>query len=154
MKQKDTYGEITTKAQLEAGETVKAMLVKDEDLLHWKATLAGGVEGEGPYSGGIFSVKIDVPIDYPFKAPKVKFETPIYHPGIDAQGNICLKELTSSWQPQMTLLQLIEEIRNKLNDPSPEDPFVPDIARELKDDRPKFESTAREWTKKHASPKS
>ena len=35
-----------------------------------------------------------------------------------------------------------------LTDPNPDDPLVPDIAHLYKTDRPRYEATAREWTRK------
>lgn len=39
-------------------------------------------------------------------------------------------------------------IKDKVNHPSPDDPFEPDIAVQLKNDKAKFLATAKEWTKK------
>jgi len=38
-----------------------------------------------------------------------------------------------------------------VNNPSPDDPFEPDIAALLKNDKTKFLATAKEWTKKYAT---
>jgi len=46
-----------------------------------------------------------------------------------------------------TVLAVIQE---KVNNPSPDDPFEPDIAAILKNDRSKFLATAKEHTKKYA----
>lgn len=45
-------------------------------------------------------------------------------------------------------LVVLTTIRDKVNTPSPDDPFNPEIAAELKDDKAKFLTTAKEWTKK------
>lgn len=47
--------------------------------------------------------------------------------------------------PSLTVLITIQD---KLNNPSPDDPFEPDIAVLLKNDKAKFLATAKEWTKK------
>ena len=39
-------------------------------------------------------------------------------------------------------------IQDKLNNPSPDDPFEPEIGALLKNDKPKFLAAAKEWTKK------
>ena len=36
-----------------------------------------------------------------------------------------------------------------LTDPNPDDPLVPDIAHLYKTDRPRYEATAREWSRKY-----
>ncbi len=41
-------------------------------------------------------------------------------------------------------------ICSMLTDPNPDDPLVPDIAHLYKTDRARYESTAREWTRKYA----
>jgi ubiquitin-conjugating enzyme E2 D/E len=37
-----------------------------------------------------------------------------------------------------------------LNDPNPDDPLVPDVARIYKTDRQRYFTTAKEWTQKYA----
>jgi ubiquitin-protein ligase len=37
---------------------------------------------ESAYAGGVFLIDIKLSTEYPWKAPVVKFKTPIYHPNI------------------------------------------------------------------------
>jgi ubiquitin-protein ligase len=37
------------------------------------------------YEGGTFIVDIQIPDEYPFRPPKMKFDTLIYHPNVSSQ---------------------------------------------------------------------
>ncbi|KKO96543.1 ubiquitin-conjugating enzyme E2-16 kDa [Trichoderma harzianum] len=106
--------------------------------------------GDSPYSGGVFFLKIQFPTDYPFKPPKVNFSTRIYHPNINSNGSICLDILRDQWSPALTISKVLLSICSMLTDPNPDDPLVPEIAHVYKTDRPRYEATAREWTRKYA----
>ena len=43
-----------------------------------------------------------------------------------------------------------ESISSLLAEPNPDDPLVPDIARQFKDQRAAYDITAREWTQHYA----
>lgn len=134
------------------------------------------MQGDSPYSGGVFFLAIHFPTDYPFKPPKVNFTTRIYHPNINSNGSICLDILRDQWSPALTISKgttycsrfyaeevpvhaslalmmcvvVLLSICSMLTDPNPDDPLVPEIAHVYKTDRSRYESTAREWTRKYA----
>ena len=107
---------------------------------------------DSPYSGGVFNLAIQFPMDYPFKPPHVQFITKIYHPNINAAGLICLDILKQQWSPALTMSKVLLSITSLLTDPNPDDPFVPDIARLYKENRPAYEEQARAWTLQFAVP--
>jgi len=115
---------------------------------HWQATIMG--PGDSPFQGGVFFLAIHFPTDYPFKPPKVNFTTRIYHPNINSNGSICLDILRDQWSPALTISKVLLSICSMLTDPNPDDPLVPEIAHVYKTDRPRYETTAREWTRKFA----
>lgn len=120
-----------------------------EDIFHWQATIMG--PSDSPYEGGIFIMSIKFPKDYPFKPPRVTFETKIYHPNINSSGGICLDILKNEWSPALTISKVLLSICSLLCDPNPDDPLVPDIARLYKQNKEKYMKTAQLWTIQYAS---
>ncbi|OCH90290.1 ubiquitin-conjugating enzyme, partial [Obba rivulosa] len=123
------------------------------NLYEWKCAVRAAPDS--PYKGGTFHFSLSLPQDFPFKAPSVTFTTKIYHPGIDEEGHICVPVLRDQASQRARcpavaharhpVLAIIQE---KINNPSPDDPFEPEIAAQLKNDKPKFLAAAKEWTKK------
>jgi ubiquitin-protein ligase len=42
-------------------------------------------------SGGVFELEVVIPQNYPFRGPKYKFVTVIYHPWVNEDGTICFQ---------------------------------------------------------------
>ncbi|KAJ7248206.1 ubiquitin-conjugating enzyme/RWD-like protein [Mycena haematopus] len=126
-------------------------LIPSDNLFVWQGTLPGP-EGS-VYEGGIFSLAINLPPDYPFSAPKVTFKTRIYHMNISDQGSICLDILKNQWSPALSLFKVILSLSSLLVDPNPKDPLVPSIAAQYTRNRKLHDSTARQWTELYARPK-
>lgn len=120
-----------------------------DDLFHWTATISGPVNT--PYHGGLFFLDIQFPADYPFKPPKVKFITRIYHCNINSGGGICLDILKDQWSPALTISKVLLSICSLLDEPNPDDPLVPEAADFYQNDREKYNRTATLWVIQYAS---
>ena len=123
--------------------------ITEQDIYSWQATIIG--PADSPYQGGIFNLKIDFPADYPFKAPKVKFVTRIYHCNINSSGGICLDILKDQWSPALTVGKVLLSICSLMDDANPNDPLVPEIALLLRQNKSLHDETARQWTQLHAT---
>ena len=121
----------------------------NEDLFKWEATIIGPIDTV--YEGGIFKLDILFPERYPFKPPKVKFRTRIYHPNINSSGGICLDILKDQWSPALTISKVLLSICSLLDEPNPDDPLVPEIADEYVNNKKVYDDTARTWTRLFAS---
>jgi len=122
--------------------------VKD-NLFEWQATISG--PAESPYEGGVFFITIKFPKDYPFRPPKLKFVTRIFHCNISPYGEICLDILKDQWSPALTISKVLLSLCSLLTDPNPDDPLVPAIANLLRSDKTKHDLQAQLWTLKFAN---
>ena len=119
------------------------------DLFRWEAVIMG--PADSPYMGGVFKLKIQFPIEYPFKPPHIQFSTKIYHPNINSTGLICLDILKQTWSPALTISKVLLSITSLLTDPNPNDPLAPDVAHIYTTNRAQYEEEARAYTLRYAS---
>ncbi|XP_038072449.1 ubiquitin-conjugating enzyme E2-24 kDa-like [Patiria miniata] len=103
------------------------------------------------YEGGVFFLDINFSPDYPFKPPKVKFRTRIYHCNISSQGTICLDILKDNWSPALTISKVLLSICALLSDCNPADPLVGNIATQYLHSREDHDRFAKTWTKRYAT---
>lgn len=122
---------------------------------------------------------LQFPSEYPFKAPKVRFLTRVYHPNVKSQsGEICadiinevrekLEEEEScegigcltnglfavvlqNWAPTLNVLHCLTAIKQILEQPDMDNPLEPEIAKQMHENKTDFEKTALDWTKQYAS---
>lgn len=134
--------------QLSPPINCSAGLIED-DIFHWNATIMG--PEDSPYYGGVFFIDIKFPQDYPYKPPKMRFTTKIYHPNISKNGFICVDILKNNWSPALTISKVLLSICSLLNDPNPNDPLEPEIANEYKTNKSKYIENAKSWTKIYAT---
>lgn len=67
---------------------------EEDNIFCWKGTITGSKDTV--FEGTEYRLSLSFPNDYPFKPPKVKFETACFHPNVDVYGNICLDILQVS----------------------------------------------------------
>ncbi len=105
------------------------------------------------YEGGLFQVDILFPPEYPYKPPKMKFDTKIWHPNISSQtGAICLDILKNEWSPALSVRTAMLSLQALLCEPVPDDPQDAVVASQFKSENALYRKTAREWVQKYASP--
>jgi len=119
-----------------------------ENIYKWSATING--PNDSPYEKGVFFLDIDFSDEYPYKPPKIRFKTKIYHMNINNAGQICLDILKENWSPALTISKVLLSVCSLLTDPNPDDPLVPEIADLYVKNRAMHDSTARDWTVTYA----
>jgi len=110
---------------------------------------------EGPpgtaYEGGKYDINIEIPNEYPFRPPIMKFATKIWHPNVSSQtGAICLDTLSTGWSPVLTIKSALLSLQSLLSTPEPKDPQDAEVAQMLIKNPKEFERVAREWAVRYA----
>ena len=112
--QKEFQGFQTSKTEQ---KDFKIWLIEN-DLRHWKAVIAG--PSDSVYEGGKFQIDIKIPNDYPYKPPKMQFDTRVWHPNVSSQtGAICLDILKDEWSPALSIRTALLSIQALLCAPEP-----------------------------------
>ena len=130
------------------------------DLYKWKVDMIGPIES--PYEGGLFTILIIFPEDYPKHGPEFKILNKIYHPNVDPKvdiGHISMSRL-NSWRNTGKVYSMPGyNVKNALFDifyligkcGDIESPYDDEMAMQLRHNPEKFHKIAKEWTKKYAS---
>lgn len=124
-----------------------------DSLDEWEAVIFGS--SGTPYEGGKFKISIQIPERYPFDVPRVKFQTPVYHPNIDSAGRICLDVLQmppkGCWKPSLNLKAVLLSLQALMAEPNPDDPLLPHVAEQFRLSRELFNTHAAKHTRRHAT---
>merc|ERR1712224_279453 len=76
-----------------------------------------------PFEGGVFALDVSVPSNYPFAAPSITFETPVYHCNVSDSGRVCLDILHDAWSPALTVPKAVEAVPSCSAIPTQTTPF-------------------------------
>lgn len=95
---------------------ISAFPASDTSLLSWNATITG--PADTPYAGLMLKLSFGFGESYPYKAPDVRFKTPIFHPNIDFSGRICLDILGSKWTASYTVQTVLLSLQSLLGEPN------------------------------------
>lgn len=127
---------------------VDPKFASDDDIFNWHVTI-DGPEGT-PFLGGKFILHLDFSENYPFKWPKVKFLTKIYHPNVSEQGEICMRAIEENWAPTRNATFIVETVLTLIKCPQLDDPLDENIANVYRNNENAWAATAAEWVQLYA----
>ena len=95
------------------------------------------------WRGGKYKFTVTVDSEYPHKPPKVHCDTPVYHPNIDTEGNVCLNILRADWSSVLGVTPVILGLLFLFIDPNPNDPLNKDAAKVQRENMNQFKENIR-----------
>ncbi|KAL7174275.1 hypothetical protein ACSBR2_033519 [Camellia fascicularis] len=102
-------------ALMMSGDSLVSAFPEEDNIFCWKWTITG--IKDTVFEGIVYKLSLSFPNDFPFKPPKIKFETACFHPNVDLYGNICLDILQLNHTA--TILLSIQSLLGEPNTSSP-----------------------------------
>lgn len=110
-----------------SGEKGVSAFPTENNIFHWIATIQGAVGTV--YEGLTYKLRLEIPNNYPYTAPTVRFTTPCFHPNVDDCGNICLDILKDKWTALYDIRAILLSIQSLLGEPNVSSPLNAEAAR-------------------------
>ncbi|BAT91155.1 ubiquitin-conjugating enzyme E2 20 [Vigna umbellata] len=114
-------------ALMMSGDSGISAFPEEDNIFFWKGTISGSKDTV--FEGTEYKLSLSFPNDYPFKPPKVKFETTCFHPNVDVHGNICLDILQDKWSSAYDVRTILISIQSLLGEPNISSPLNPQAAQ-------------------------
>ncbi|XP_061374156.1 ubiquitin-conjugating enzyme E2 20-like [Gastrolobium bilobum] len=108
-------------ALMMGGDSGISAFPEEDNIFCWKGTITGSKDTV--FEGTEYKLSLSFPNDYPFKPPKVKFETTCFHPNVDVHGNICLDILQDKWSSAYDVRTILLSIQSLLGEPNISSPL-------------------------------
>ncbi|CDK27195.1 unnamed protein product [Kuraishia capsulata CBS 1993] len=131
-------------------EGILAGPVREDNLFVWECLLAG--PPDTAYEYGVFRAVLTFPKDYPLAPPSMKFDPPLLHPNIYADGSVCISILHAPgndplqyerseerWSPVQSVEKILLSVMSMLAEPNTESGANIDACKLWRHDRPAFE---------------
>lgn len=117
----------------------------DDNIYTWEVVVFGPKDTD--YENGIFRAEMIFPLDFPEAPPTFRFITPMWHPNIDKEGNVCISILhkpgddefgyekqIERWLPVRSPESIIISIISLLSSPNCESPANLEAAQQYRED--------------------
>ncbi|CCM02101.1 uncharacterized protein FIBRA_04178 [Fibroporia radiculosa] len=144
-------------------EGFSAGLVDDNNFYEWDIMIIG--PPDTLYEGGIFRARLSFPEEYPIQPPKMRFLTPMWHPNIYPDGNVCISILHppgedqygyedsgERWLPVHTVESILLSVISLLSSDTPnlDSPANVDAAKEVRESFDTYKKKVRRLVRRSA----
>ncbi|BGP41535.1 ubiquitin conjugating enzyme Ubc7/UbcP3 [Rhodotorula kratochvilovae] len=132
--------------------------VSEDDFFTWSCLISG--PEDTPFEGGVFQAELKFPRDYPLSPPKMKFDPPLFHPNIYANGEVCISILhapgddpnayesaSERWSPVQSVEKILLSVISMLAEPNLESGANIDACKMYRDHREEYDETIRAFVR-------
>ena len=129
--------------------------ISEDNLFTWECLLEG--PSDTPYENGVFPDMLTFPKDYPLSPPTLKFDPPLLHPNIYADGTVCISILhppgedpnqyerpEERWSPVQSIEKILLSVMSMLAEPNPESGANIDACKLWRDNREEYNRQIRQ----------
>ncbi|KAH9981994.1 ubiquitin-conjugating enzyme/RWD-like protein [Russula compacta] len=144
-------------------EGFSAGLVDESNLYEWEIMIIGPVDTL--YEGGFFKARLTFPPEFPDLPPKMRFITPMWHPNIYPNGDVCISILHAPgndqygyedagerWVPVHSVESILLSVISLLSSETPnlDSPANVDAAKEVRTDFAAYKKKVRRLVRRSA----
>ncbi|CAG7561964.1 unnamed protein product, partial [Fusarium equiseti] len=134
--------------ELEDGADYKVRLRTPGDPSNLEAALQ--LPSGMPYSGGAYTIDVQIPSSYPFERPVMKFNSKIWHPNIHLETGEVGTDALGPWDPTHTIKSELESLVDLLKQPNLQYPHNQEALKMFNEDSAGFKCKAQEWAVRFA----
>eukprot|EP01129_Flabellula_baltica_P011881 TRINITY_DN5275_c0_g1_i3.p1 TRINITY_DN5275_c0_g1~~TRINITY_DN5275_c0_g1_i3.p1 ORF type:complete len:145 (-),score=21.59 TRINITY_DN5275_c0_g1_i3:70-504(-) len=127
--------QIEYQSSLQLPQVASVELIND-NALNWGVILRGP-QGSA-YEGLELPFILTIPLEYPFKAPEVTFQIPLFHPNVEYNTGRMCSGILSPWAPEMTINDCVNIMCHMFNEPSLSSPLNEEAAWVWQNDKNQF----------------
>jgi len=119
------------------------------NLFRWRCGIPGKAGTD--WAGGVYTLTMQFPEDYPNKPPKCQFVPPLFHPNVYPSGTVCLSILNEDkdWKAAITVKQILLGIQDLLDEPNNLDPAQEEPFKLFRNDKALYRQKVREQVKRY-----
>ncbi|KAK3673226.1 Ubiquitin-conjugating enzyme E2 15 [Recurvomyces mirabilis] len=127
-----------------------------DSVFEWEIMIMLDEEQDGLYGGGCFKGNMSFPPTYPHAPPRLKFQTPLFHPNVFENGEVCISILhppgddkygyesaAERWSPVQTPETILLSVISMLGSPNDESPANIEAGKLWREDKKEFKKKVR-----------
>ena len=122
----------------------------NKNLFNWNVLLCGGIDS--PYEGGLFTLNVKFPDNFPKGRPSIYFITPIYHINVSSiKHSVLFPMINDRWNESASMEEVLSQLFLIFYEKDPREPKSLEMYDECRNNPELYINKIKYFTKKYAS---